>query len=348
MRPEIKKLGPMCVQSRNAAGELEVAIMPAFAAGGPLPKHAGRAPQAARKTAAKRKAQPKQPAASRAKLLPSIALPPELLPPAPVSTAPLSRALPCASPTGAPSGEGIRGGPSLTASVVQLCIQAAQQRAEVSHASAMLAGVTHTQPEAVPTSSGAPLLNTANASSIALVAAAPAASPTAALIPEQTHAGGLQVMEESEVAAELPLLAAVWLPTPEASVAIPAATAEPISSLVAPTEGSTARDPLWAPPGAEVVGAASMAESAVESLSCLPAAMPVGGISDGASADVHAVHESPAEAVPSSVPQALSLAAGESVYVAAQGLSIAPLINEEYARVNAARSLVVDPSQMQV
>ena len=36
MRPEVRKLGPMCVQTRNAAGELEIAPMPAFTVGGPV------------------------------------------------------------------------------------------------------------------------------------------------------------------------------------------------------------------------------------------------------------------------------------------------------------------------
>ena len=36
MRPKVKKLGPMCVQTRNAAGELEIAPMPAFTVGGPV------------------------------------------------------------------------------------------------------------------------------------------------------------------------------------------------------------------------------------------------------------------------------------------------------------------------
>ena len=36
MRPKVKKLGPMCVQTRNAAGELEIAPMPAFTIGGPV------------------------------------------------------------------------------------------------------------------------------------------------------------------------------------------------------------------------------------------------------------------------------------------------------------------------
>ena len=36
MRPKVKKLGPMCVQTHNAAGELEIAPMPAFTIGGPV------------------------------------------------------------------------------------------------------------------------------------------------------------------------------------------------------------------------------------------------------------------------------------------------------------------------
>ena len=36
MRPAVQKLGPMCVQTRNAAGESEIAPMPAFTIGGPV------------------------------------------------------------------------------------------------------------------------------------------------------------------------------------------------------------------------------------------------------------------------------------------------------------------------
>ncbi len=46
MRPEVRKLGPMCVQTRGAAGELEVAPMPAFTVGGPV-KRAPPPPQPA-------------------------------------------------------------------------------------------------------------------------------------------------------------------------------------------------------------------------------------------------------------------------------------------------------------
>ncbi len=47
MRPAVRKLGPMCVQTRGAGGELEVAPMPAFTVGGPVMKRAPPPPRPA-------------------------------------------------------------------------------------------------------------------------------------------------------------------------------------------------------------------------------------------------------------------------------------------------------------
>lgn len=364
----------MCVPTRNAAGELEIAMMPAFAAGGPLPKQTTDADEQAwkpppRKPSAAGRKLPKPAPAPRPQAAAARQLPSELLPPPRLGAAASPGVLPLAKAVAASLARARAAVSSATAAAAASGMQSAP-KAPQSGPQPVCMGAPLPGHVTVAAAAAAHTTGVSHGSSIAPGLARPAPSPAAARAaapaPDAAAVYGVQGTLPRAGYPSAPCAAPAakgWLPAPELAAGRPAACSAPKSAATAASGQAPVSDAAAAPAVAEVpLHSEPGFEAKVEAVSAptisvacppppppqssfagapTPPAEPLAGVQPAtAAAAAPLPRESQAE-------QLSVLAAQRAAVEAALCMPLDPGLSEEFAFGGDAGLSAVDPFDMQ-